>query len=178
MLIAYPKIIYIQDTEPTDKTVGRLWYDNLNKKTLVSNGITYKDVNNPSLNIDVSEVNTSANPTINITFTPNTEFNLLLMAKIEYDAFRTSESMTGCFSWGVAGHNSTVYNTGAVGGVYSAQSNTKNLIADTSNLSDYLNKSSYAIYVGGYNYCSVKNIKITLEYLDNGLQTVDSSKFT
>ena len=40
-LTAYPKIIFIQATEPTNKTVGLIWVDTDDGQTYVSDGSTY-----------------------------------------------------------------------------------------------------------------------------------------
>jgi len=40
-LISYPRIVYVQSTEPTDKTVGMIWVDSDDGKTYTSNGTTY-----------------------------------------------------------------------------------------------------------------------------------------
>lgn len=40
-LISYPRVIYIQATEPADKTQGLLWVDSDDNKLYISNGTSY-----------------------------------------------------------------------------------------------------------------------------------------
>ena len=43
-LIAYPKIIYIQSAEPTNKTTGLLWHDTDNGKLYSADGSNYNEI--------------------------------------------------------------------------------------------------------------------------------------
>jgi len=43
-LLAYPNLIYIQSSEPADKTAGRLWSDTDDGKLYTSNGSAYNAV--------------------------------------------------------------------------------------------------------------------------------------
>ena len=63
-LIAYPKIIYTQSAEPSDKTIGRLWYDTDDGKLYSADGTNYnliggakflKGANNDVLNLTPTE---------------------------------------------------------------------------------------------------------------------------
>ena len=44
VLISYPKLIYIQSTEPTNKTIGLLWYDIDDGKLYSADGNNYNEI--------------------------------------------------------------------------------------------------------------------------------------
>jgi len=48
-LIAYPKLIFIQDNQPTDFKKGMLWYDTLSSALYASDGTNYNLISNVDL---------------------------------------------------------------------------------------------------------------------------------